>query len=348
MLLQITARILPEILHVKREEMDTMEYRRLGGSGLEVSVLGLGTNAFGKRADEAASIRIIDRALDCGVNFIDTANIYAGTESERIIGQALEGGKRHRVVLATKAGHKTGKGPNGQGASRLHLMRELEESLRRLKTDYIDLYQIHTFDPHTPLEETLRTLDDMVRAGKVRYIGASNYAAWELMKALGVSDRGGFVRYVSIQNSYSLADRTPERELVPLCLDQGVGIIPYYPLAGGILTGKYSSPVAVPAGSRAETDPNFQRYLKDKYLQLGRKVSQFAAESGLSPGVLSLAWLKERPAVSTVIVGATRAEQLDENLKCVDVVLDEEVRRALDEMSRPFVHDEPFSAFRLS
>lgn len=325
-----------------------MEYRRLGGSGLEVSVLGLGTNAFGSRADETASIRIIDRALDLGVNFIDTANIYSNTDSERLIGKALEGGKRHRVVLATKAGLPTGKEPNGKGSSRLHLMRELEDSLRRLRTDYVDLYQIHTFDPHTPLEETLRALDDMVRSGKVRYIGASNYAAWELMKALAVSERGGFVRYISIQIGYSLADRTPERELVPLCLDQGVGIIPYYPLAGGILTGKYTSAETVPAGSRAETNPNFKRYLKDKYLQLGRKVSELAAECGLPPGVLSLAWLKDRPAVSTVIVGATRVEQLEENMRSVDVNLDADVRRSLDELSRPFVHDEPFSAFRLS
>ncbi|WP_108995314.1 aldo/keto reductase, partial [Paenibacillus agaridevorans] len=215
-----------------------MAYRRLGESGLKVSELGLGTNAFGKRADERTSIDIIHAALDAGISFIDTANIYAGTESERIIGEALKG-RRHEAVLTTKAGLPRGSGVYERGSSRRHLMGELEGSLRRLGTDYVDLYQIHTFDPETPLEETLRTLDDMVRSGKVRYIGASNYHAWELMKAVGISDRLGLARYISMQTSYSLADRTPERELIPMCQDQGLGIIPYFPLAGGILTGKY-------------------------------------------------------------------------------------------------------------
>lgn len=204
-----------------------MEYRRLGNSGLRVSALGLGTNAFGKRADQAASTRILHAALDRGINFIDTANIYAGTESERIIGQALAG-RRENAVLATKAGLPRHDGPHGRGSSRYHLQQELEHSLRRLQTDYVDLYQIHTFDPHTPLDETLRTLDDMITSGKVRYIGASNYTAWELMKALGISEMRGYAGYISTQTSYSLADRTPENELVPLCLDQGVGIIPYF------------------------------------------------------------------------------------------------------------------------
>ncbi|GMA50664.1 hypothetical protein GCM10025857_20210 [Alicyclobacillus contaminans] len=229
-----------------------MQYRRLGQSGLEVSVLGLGTNAFGGRADKAASIQVIHAALDAGVNFIDTANIYTNTMSEQIIGEALAG-RRQEVVLATKAGMPRGEGPNERGGSRVHLMRELEGSLRRLQTDYVDLYQIHAFDPHTPLEETLRALDDMVRQGKVRYIGASNYAAWELMKALGVSERLGLNRFVSIQPCYSLADRTIERELVPLCVDQGIGIIPYFPLAGGILTGKYAGVGNRPDRARKRT-----------------------------------------------------------------------------------------------
>lgn len=325
-----------------------MEYRRLGHSGLEVSAVGLGTNAFGKRADEATSIRIIHEALDRGVTFIDTANIYANTRSEEIIGKALEGGKRHQVVLTTKAGLPRGKGPHEKGASRLHLMRELEGSLRRLKTDYVDLYQIHTFDPHTPLEETLRTLDDMVRSGKVRYVGASNYAAWELMKALGISDRNGLVRYISIQISYSLADRTPEREMIPLCLDQGLGLIPYFPLAGGILSGKYLSPERVPAGSRADTDPNFKRFLQEKYIRLAQGVSRLAEEQGIAPSALSLAWLLRRPAVSTVIVGATKPEQVAENIGCLNVPLDEATQHILDEISRPFIHGEPFASYRLS
>ncbi|MBX4150545.1 aldo/keto reductase [Paenibacillus lautus] len=323
-----------------------MNYRRLGNSGLKVSQLGLGTNAFGKRADQGTSARIIDHALDHGINFIDTANIYAGSESERIIGEALAG-KRHNVVLATKAGLVSGQGPNERGSSRYHLQQELEDSLKRLKTDYVDLYQIHTFDPNTPLEETLRTLDDMVSSGKVRYIGASNYAAWEIMKALGISELRGYARYVSTQTSYSLADRTPELELVPLCVDQGVGIIPYFPLAGGILTGKYGQGASTPSGSRAETDPNFNRFLEDRNLKLGQQVSQLAAEHGHSPSALSLAWLMNRPVVSTVIVGATKTEQLDDNLKSLEIEIDEALGSSLDEISDDLVYAKPFATYRL-
>ncbi|WP_068775012.1 aldo/keto reductase [Paenibacillus sp. FJAT-26967] len=324
-----------------------MKYRRLGKSGLEVSVLGLGTNAFGKRADQDNSIKIIQHAIDSGINFIDTANIYTDSESERIIGQALDG-KRHNVVLATKAGLVRGKGPNASGSSRLHLQQELEGSLRRLNTDYIDLYQIHTFDPHTPLEETLRALDDMVSSGKVRYIGASNYAAWELMKALGISTNKGLIQYISNQISYSLADRTPEHEFVPMCVDQGVGIIPYFPLAGGILSGKYSATDEVPSSSRASTDPSFGKYLDDRTILLGRNVSKLAEEYGHTSSALSLAWLMDRPAVSTVIVGATRIEQLEDNLKSVSINLDLEITKELDEISSPFCYGKPLAFFRLS
>lgn len=324
-----------------------MLYRRLGNSGLQVSQLGLGTNAFGKRADQATSARILHCALDHGINFIDTANIYANTESESIIGQALAG-RRHNVVLATKAGLVRGNGPNERGSSRFHLQQELENSLRRLQTDYVDLYQIHAFDPHTPLDETLRTLDDMVASGKVRYIGASNYAAWELMKAIGISELKGYVRYTSTQASYSLADRTPELELVPMCLDQGVGIIPYFPLAGGILTGKYGSQGEVPSGSRADTDPNFNRFLEEKNIRLGQQVTRLAAENGWTPSALSLAWLMNRPAVSTVIVGATSPEQLESNLKGLDIQLDPELDKRLDEISDPYVYGKPFATYRLS
>ncbi|MFE6074697.1 aldo/keto reductase [Paenibacillus sp. NPDC057886] len=323
-----------------------MEYRRLGNSGLRVSALGLGTNAFGKRADDPTSIRIIHTALDQGINFIDTANIYAGTESERIIGQALTG-KRENAVLATKAGLPRHEGPHGRGSSRYHLQQELEHSLRRLQTDYVDLYQIHTFDPHTPLDETLRTLDDMVTSGKVRYIGASNYAAWELMKALGTSELKGYVRYISTQTSYSLADRTPELELVPMCLDQGVGIIPYFPLAGGILTGKYHGKAVVPSGSRADTDPAFNRFLLEHNIKLGEQVTEKASDYGCSPSVLSLAWLLARPAVSTVIVGATSTEQLEHNLASLDMKLTDDMTTELDQLSDPFRYGKPFATYRI-
>lgn len=323
-----------------------MNFKRLGNSGLQVSALGLGTNAFGKRADQETSIQIVHTALDHGINFIDTANIYAGSESERIIGLALES-RRHEAVLATKAGLVKNDGPNGSGSSRRHLMQELEDSLRRLKTDYVDLYQIHTFDPNTPLEETLRTLDDMVSSGKVRYIGASNYTAWQLMKAIGISEARGFAKYISIQCSYSLADRTPENELLSLCLDQGVGIIPYFPLAGGILTGKYNSNGCAPSGSRAETDPNFKRFLNHERIELGNKVNQIAEELGTSSTALSLAWLMNRPAVSTVIVGATRVDQLEQNLHSISIQLNEETLSKLDTASDSFRFGEPFAFYRL-
>ncbi|WP_429845582.1 aldo/keto reductase [Brevibacillus sp. FIR094] len=323
-----------------------MKYYRLGGSGLKVSALGLGTNSFGGRADEQTSVNIIHTAIESGITFIDTANIYTQTESERIIGLALSG-KRHEVVLATKAGLVKGEGPNQRGSSRYHLMLELENSLKRLRTDYVDLYQIHTFDPETPLEETLRALDDMVRSGKVRYIGASNYAAWELMKAIGISQREGLNRYVSTQVSYSLADRTPERELVPLCLDQGVGIIPYFPLAGGILTGKYTSAEKAPAGSRADKEPRFVRLLSEDKLEFGRKISQVAAEVGVSSSVLSLAWLMHKPVVSSVIVGATRVEQLTDNLQSAALTLDAATLAELDRLSDTYRNGEPFAVYRL-
>lgn len=328
-----------------------MQYRQLGNSGLFVSQLGLGTNAFGKRADEQASIEIIDEAIHSGITFLDTANIYANTESERIIGKALQD-KRHEVVLATKAGLPTagagGAGASTRGSSRRHLMQELEHSLKRLQTDYIDLYQIHTFDPYTPLEETLRTLEAMVQSGKVRYIGASNYWAWELMKALGISERLGISRYISIQQSYSLADRTLEREIVPLCLDQGVGIIPYFPLAGGILTGKYISKDELPSQSRAVRDPNFQKFLSPDKLQLGQQVSELAAACGCTPAVLSLAWTMKQPAVSTVIVGATSADQLRSNREAVQFEPSEDIMLELDRISAKFIHGEPFASYRLT
>lgn len=323
-----------------------MNYKRLGNSGLQVSALGLGTNAFGKRADQQTSIQIVHAALDYGINFLDTANIYAGTESERIIGLALEG-RRQEAVLATKAGLVKHEGPNGSGSSRRHLMQELEDSLRRLKTDYVDLYQIHTFDPYTPLEETLRTLDDMISSGKVRYIGASNYTAWQMMKAIGISEARNLAKYISIQCSYSLADRTPENELLSFCLDQGVGIIPYFPLAGGILTGKYNTTGSAPAGSRADTDPNFKRFLNEDRIKLGEQVSQLAEEIGASPTALSLAWLMNRPAVSTVIVGATRVQQLEQNLHSTSLTLGHEISGKLDEISDSFRLGEPFAYYRL-
>lgn len=313
-----------------------MKYLPMGRTGVKVSALGLGTNSFGGRAERETSIAILHRAIDAGINLIDTANIYTQTKSETIIGDGLKD-RRHEVVLATKGGLPVGTGPNDSGASRYHLMRELEGSLRRLQTDYVDLYQIHTWDADTPLEETLRTLDDMVRSGKVRYVGASNYAAWQLATALWVSDRRNSVRYETVQPDYSLAERTVERELVPLCLDQGIGLIAYFPLAGGILTGKYRSGQEPPKRSRAVTQPQYASRLTDQRLKLADDVRALATEAHCTSAQLALAWLITRPAVCSAIAGATTVEQLEENLGALEVSLSEDMLARLDEVSRPFV-----------
>jgi aryl-alcohol dehydrogenase-like predicted oxidoreductase len=305
-------------------------------------MLGLGTNAFGGRADKETSIRVLHHAADNGINFIDTANIYTGTKSEEIIGEAFEG-RRQEVILATKVGMKRGQGPNDGGSSRYHMIRELEGSLRRLRTDYVDLYQIHAFDPKTPLEETLRALDDLITSGKVRYIGASNYSAWQMMKALAISKSQGLNSYVTVQPGYSLVDRGVERELVPLCIDQGIGIIPYFPLAGGILTGKYSGG-AVPSGSLLEKNPNFAGRMDADRMELGDRVVRIAAEIGTTATALSLAWLMHKPAVCTVIAGATRESQIDDNLKAVQLELSEDVLQELNEASEPFIFARPFGS----
>lgn len=323
-----------------------MRYNQLGNSGLTVSAIGLGTNAFGKRADAQTSTFIIESAIHNGVNFIDTANIYAGTQSETIIGKAIQG-KRSEIVLTTKAGLPTGKSPFHKGSSRHHLMQELEASLARLQTDYVDLYQIHTFDPLTPLEETLRCLEDMITTGKVRYIGCSNYYAWELMKALGISERLGLTKYISQQVSYSLADRTVERELIPLCLDQGIGIIPYFPLAGGILTGKYTVQSEAPADSRAQTDPNFNRFLTERTLKLSQELQQLALEHETTPSHLAIAWLLHQPVVGTVIVGATKVKQLETNLEALDISITNELMEQLNTISADFRYGEPFASYRI-
>lgn len=319
-----------------------MRYRRLGTSGLQVSILGLGTNAFGGRADKETSIRVLHHAADSGINFIDTANVYTGTKSEEIIGEAFEG-RRQDVLLATKVGMKRGPGPNDSGSSRHHIIRELEGSLRRLRTDYVDLYQIHAFDPKTPLEETLRALDDLVASGKVRYIGASNYSAWQMMKALAISKSEGLNAYVTVQPGYSLADRGVERELVPFCADQGIGIIPYFPLAGGILTGKYAGG-SVPSGSQLEKNPNFAQRMDDERMELGDRVVRIAAEIGTTATALSLAWLMRNPVVSTVIAGATRESQIDDNLQAVELELSDTVLQQLNDASEPFIFARPFGS----
>ena len=316
--------------------MSPIKYRQLGRSGLRVSVYALGCNSFGGRADEAASAAVIHHALDHGVNLLDTANVYTESRSESILGRALKD-RRGEALIATKCAGKVGDGPNDYGISRWHIVRELERSLRRLETDYVDLYQMHSFDPLTPMDETLRALDDLVRQGKVRYIGCSNFAAWQVCKALWTSDRHDLVRYDSVQPAYSPADRRIETELVPLCLDQGVGLLVYFPLAGGILTGKYKPGAEPPEGSRAVTQPQFRTRINERSLAFADAMERLAEEAGITVAQLTLAWVIGRPGVTSALVGATRVAQQEENLKSVDIELAPEIAQRIDDLSREFV-----------
>ena len=306
-----------------------MEYRQLGRSGLSVSVIGLGGNTFGRYADEERTARIVHQALDLGINFIDTANIYSSGKSEELVGKAIQG-RRDDVLIATKAGMMMGSGPNERGSSRKHVIESCEASLRRLGVDAIDLFQIHAFDPRTPLEETLGALDDLVRAGKVRYIGCSNYDAWQVVHSLWISDREHFAHYVSVQPEYNLFDRDVERELVPACLEFGLGIIPYSPLAGGVLTGKYRPGEPPPEGTRGYNNPRFEPRLRRETLEAVQRLDAWARERGHTVGELALAWLAARPGVSTVIAGTTRPEQVVANARAAEWVLSEDDMQAID------------------
>jgi aryl-alcohol dehydrogenase-like predicted oxidoreductase len=320
-----------------------MRYRQLGASGLRVSVLTMGTMTFGGTGGFASvgatdldgARRQLDRCLEAGVNLVDTADVYSGGLSEEIVGQALEG-RRDDVLLATKARMPMGDGPNDAGLSRHHLVRSCEASLRRLRTDHIDLYQVHEWDGQTPLEETLRALDDLVHAGKVRYVGCSNYAGWQLMKALGIAERQGLVRFVSQQIHYTLQAREAEYELLPISLDQGLGVLVWSPLAGGLLSGKYRRGEPGPAQSRLlsgwdEPPVRDQELLYD----IVEVVVEVAKDRGVSPAQVALAWLLERPAVTSLVIGARTEEQLADNLGAADLSLTGEELARLEEASRP-------------
>src|SRR3954454_9225535 len=314
-----------------------MEYRQLGHSGLRVSALTLGTMTFGGR-DKFASVgstdveggtRQVDMCLDAGVNLIDTADVYSAGLSEEIVGRTIRG-RRDRVLLATKARMPMGEGPNDAGLSRHHLIRSCEASLRRLRTDHIDLYQVHQWDGITPLEETLDALDHLVRSGKVRYIGCSNYAGWQMTKALGVSERRGFQRFVSQQIFYSLQARDAEYELIPAAIDQGVGIMVWSPLAGGLLSGKYGRDKTPPEGSRHLTEWNEPPVRdEDRLYDVIDALVEIAEARGASPAQVALAWLLGRPGVSTVVVGARTEEQLADNLGAASLQLERAERARL-------------------
>jgi aryl-alcohol dehydrogenase-like predicted oxidoreductase len=296
-----------------------MEYTRLGRTGLKVSRLCLGCMTFGREIDEAASLPIIQRALDAGVNFFDTANVYGNGASEIIVGKALKA-QRHSIVLASKVFGQMGKGPNDRGLSRYHIMQAVEDSLRRLQTDHLDLYQVHRWDADTPIDESMRALDDLVQQGKVRYLGCSNFAGWQLIKALWTSDVNGLARFESVQPPYSLVRREIEHELLPACQDQQVAVIPYSPLAGGFLSGKYERGGAIPQGSRFDVAKRYQDiYLNDKSFRVVDRLKAYAEERGMPKEQLAIAWVAAHPAVTAPIIGARTEEQLEQGLASVEL-----------------------------
>lgn len=319
-----------------------MEYRQLGASGLRVSTLTLGTMTIGgkgKFADvgtaglDEARDQVV-RALAAGVNVIDTADVYSDGESERLVGQAIAG-RRDEIVLATKGRFPTGPGINDGGNSRHHLTRALEASLERLGTDYVDLYQVHEWDGLTPLEETLETLDGFVRSGKVRYLGVSNFSGWQLLKALGLADAAGLERFVSHQLHYSLQAREAEFELLPAALDQGLGVMVWSPLAGGLLSGKYRRDRQPEQGRHLTAWSEPPVYDPEKLWDVVDVLVDIAQDRGVSAAQVSLAWLLSRPSVSTVVVGARTVEQLDDNLAAAELELTDEELGRLDDASRP-------------
>jgi len=320
-----------------------MKYNVLGNTGLKVSELCLGTMTFGGRGmfkaigslGQEPVDALVKRSLDAGINFIDTANVYSEGMSEELTGQAIRnlGINRDEIVLATKVRGKMGEKPNDSGLTRKHIIQQAEASLKRLNTDYIDLYQIHSYDPLTPLEETLSALDDLVRSGKVRYIGASNLASWQLMKALDYSAYNKVARFVSLQAYYTIAGRDLERELIPLLNDQKTGLMVWSPLAGGLLSGKYSRDEENKEGGR-RVNFDFPPVNKERAFDIIDILRPMAAAKGATVAQLALAWLLHQPAVTTVIIGANKMEQLDDNLKSIDIKFTTEELQKIDEASK--------------
>jgi aryl-alcohol dehydrogenase-like predicted oxidoreductase len=319
-----------------------MRYRKLGGTGLLVSEICLGTMTFGGKGfwtaigtlDQSVADAIVARAIEAGVTFIDTANVYSEGLSEEITGRAIvnSGRKRTDIVLATKGFGSVGQGPNDRGASRGHLMDSVKGSLKRLGTDYIDLYQIHGFDPLTPIEETVRALEDLVRQGHVRYVGVSNWSAWTIMKALGIADKRGWTRFATLQAYYTIAGRDIERELVPLIRSEQLGLMVWSPLAGGLLSGKYDREGKGPAGARRATF-DFPPVDRERAFACIDAMRPIAEAHRVSVARVALAWLLHKPAVMSVIVGAKSVEQLADNLAATELRLTPDEMAKLDEVS---------------
>lgn len=300
---------------ILRKGVVVMEFRRLGNSGLKVSEVGLGGNNFGWWIDEQTSAAVLNSAIDSGINFIDTADVYDRGNSEEYIGRTLKG-KRHQVIIATKFGAPMGQNPNERGGSRHYILRAVDDSLKRLQTDYIDLYYMHMPDSSTPIEETLSALDNLVSSGKVRYIGCSNFAAWQVNEALWTSKTNHLTAFVVVQQRYNLLSREIERELVPCCEAHDIGIIPYSPLANGLLTGKYRQGQEPPKDSRLSTTvlPGMKRVLDETNWEVLSKLETFAGECGHTIGELAIAWQLAKPWLVSVIAGARKVEQVTSNV----------------------------------
>jgi aryl-alcohol dehydrogenase (NADP+) len=323
-----------------------MKHTRLGRTGLQVSRLCLGTMTFGLQCDEPSSFAIMDRASDGGITFFDTADVYplGGTgetvgRTEEIVGRWLKG-RRDRFILATKCFGRSGPARWDQGNSRKHILDAVEASLRRLQTDYIDLYQLHGPDPETPIDETLRALEDVVRAGKVRYVGCSNFLAYQIARAVGRSEAMGVVRFDSIQPRYNMLFREIERELLPLAAEEGIGVIPYNPIAGGLLSGKHNRDAGPEEGSRFTLGTAAQRY-QDRYWHEGmfetvEQLRPLAASAGMTLPQMAVAWVLANPAITAPIIGASRPEQLTDTIRAVETPLPLELKQHLDDLTAPY------------
>ena len=313
-----------------------MEYRLFGRTGVKVSPLCLGAMNFGGATDEGDSIQIIQAAIEGGINFVDTANVYTEGRSEQYVGKALQG-RRDKVFLATKVHGKAGPGPNDENNTRLHIIKACEDSLRRLGTEWIDLYQIHRPNPEIPVDETLGVLTDLVHAGKVRYIGCSTHPAWMVMEALAVSEREHLARYVSEQPPYNLLDRRIENELIPLVLKYNLAVIPWAPLAQGVLAGRYASGQPLPSDSRAARQPGtiYAQRVAPRGIAAGEQFSDLARKHGKTPGQLALLWCKDQPGITAPIFGPRTMGQLKELLPVLEMTLTAEERAACDEINPP-------------
>jgi aryl-alcohol dehydrogenase-like predicted oxidoreductase len=316
-----------------------MDYRLLGRTGVRVSPLCLGTMMFGAQTSEADSIRIIHHALDKGINFVDTADMYGAGESERVVGKALADRREH-VVLATKGRNKMGEGPNDAGASRLYMRQALDASLRRIGTDHIDLYYLHTPDYNTPIEETLRFFDDAVRQGKIIYSACSNFRAWRVCEALWVSDELGISRFAAVQPLYNLVNRDVEVELLPLCQRGGLGVVSYSPLARGVLTAKYKPGEAFPEGSRAARNDKRLREteLRDESLEISQRLADHCKAKGVAPSQFAIAWCLANPIITSIILGPRTMEQFDDNLAALSVQITAEDEAFVDQLVPPGEH----------